>query len=380
MGSITKADLSKQTGLKLTPCTRLIDELLQMGLIKESGHAISSGGRKPVLYNIQANAYYTIGIDISRTYSKVLLMDLESNVLEEARFDIDKTTTATYVIDFLIEHIKRIQNKHKITNDEVLGIGVGSVGPLDRKKGQILNPVFMPSTGWEEVPIKEMLEDHLGMDVFIDYGVNTALLAEYQHPTFQMHRNIIYVIKGMGSRTGIIVDGHLAHGSDKLGRLGQGHMIVDIHGKKCVCGSYGCVQAYSSIPAILKEVSNRLKEGEQSVVMDHVESIEKMQYPDIVRAVQENDRLCCDVIKKAAYYTGIGLSNLTNIFHPDLIILAGPVYRELDLFYETVKETTQKRIKVIYPNHETLFSRGMLGENATAIGAGDLVIHHYLEN
>ncbi len=89
MGSITKADLSKQTGLKLTTCTRLIDELLQMGLIKESGHAISSGGRKPVLYNIQANAYYTIGIDISRTYSKVLLMDLESNVLEEARFDID---------------------------------------------------------------------------------------------------------------------------------------------------------------------------------------------------------------------------------------------------------------------------------------------------
>lgn len=379
-GPISKVDLIDLTGLKQTTCTRLIDELLSHKLIFEAGFGESSGGRKPILYKIKPDTYYVFGIDISRTYTKLLLMDLNLHVLKEERLSLNQTTTPDVIVAFLVSKITELMEKKSLTKDLVLGIGIGSIGPLNRDDGILLDPVDVPSPGWEKIPIKDMLEKQLGIDVFIDYGVNTALLAEYQLTSFNRYQNIVYVIKGVGTRTGMIMDGNLTRGSDKLGRYGQGHMIINVHGKKCICGSYGCVHAYSSIPAIVEEVINLLKEGRDSILRERVSQIEQVHFDHICQAVNEGDPLCSQVIKDAAYYAGIGLSNVINVLHPELIILGGPTYTNMELFYETVKETALMKNKIIYPNHEIVISRGNLGENATSIGAGSLVLGHYLPN
>lgn len=378
-GPISKIDLIAETGLTQTTCSRLIEELIDHTLIIESGFGESSGGRKPHLYEIKSDIYHLIGIDISRTYTKILLLDLGFKVKDEARLKMNQTSTPDVTIDFIVEKINEMLNDHQLKKEDILGIGIGAVGPLDRKKGIILNPVDFPSPGWINTPINDMLSGRLGMKVVIDYGVNTALLAEYQNEFIKTHHNIVYVIKGVGSRTGIIMDGRLAHGSDKLGMYGQGHMVVDIHGRKCICGGYGCVHAYSSINVIKNDVISNLKLGKDSILRERVNNIEDIQFEDICQAVNENDPLCCQIIIDAGYYTGIGLSNLINVLHPDLIILSGPMYTNMDLFYEVVTETAYSRSRVIYPDHDINFSRGNLGENATAIGAGGMVLSSYLE-
>ncbi len=160
---------------------------------------------------------------------------------------------------------------------------------------------------------------------------------------------------------------------------GQGHMVVDIQGRKCICGGYGCVHAYSSISVIKNDVIDSLKLGKNSILKDRVNNIEDIQFEDICQAVNENDPVCCQIIKDAGYYTGIGLSNLIHVLNPELIILSGPTYTKMDLFYDTVTETALNRSKVIYPDHDITFSRGNLGENATAIGAGGMVLSYYLD-
>jgi predicted NBD/HSP70 family sugar kinase len=379
LGPISKSDLIVETGLTQTTCTRLIDELINHTLIIESGFGESSGGRKPHLYEINSDVYHLFGIDISRRYTKILLMDLSLKVKAEARLKMKQTSTPDVIVDFIVDEVNEMLINHQLEAKEILGIGIGAIGPLDREKGLILNPVHFPSPGWVNIPINHMLSERLEMKVLIDYGVNTALLAEYQNEFIKTHHNIVYVIKGVGSRTGIIMDGRLAHGSDKLGMYGQGHMIVDIHGRKCICGGYGCVQAYSSISAIKSDVINSLKQGKTSILTDRFADFEEIQFEDICQAVNENDSLCCEVIKEAGYYTGIGLSNVINVLHPDLIILSGPMYTDMNLFYDVVTETALNRSKVIYRDHDINFSRGNLGENATAIGAGGMVLSSYLK-
>ena len=206
------------------------------------------------------------------------------------------------------------------------------------------------------------------MTVLIDNGENTALLAEYQNELFKKYENVVHVTRGVGTRTGFIIDGRLARGSDKLGMYGQGHMIVNVHGRKRICGGYGCVNAYASILAIKQDVINFLKRGHDSILRQKFSDIEKIEFEDICLAVNEKDSLCSDVVKDAAYYTGIALSNLIQVLLPDLVILSGPTYTKMDLFYEVVTETASKRCKLIYPDHQMVFSRGSLGENAAAIG------------
>lgn len=377
-GPITKSDLISLSGLTQTTCSRLIEDLIEQNLILESGYGESSGGRKPHLYKIKADAYYIFGVDISRTYTKVLLLDLDLNVLKEVRLAMDQTSTPEVTIDFIVRQVKTMSDEKGIPESKILGVGIGAIGPINRELGIIINPVHFPSPGWDNIPIATILHEQLNMKVVLDYGVNTALLAEYQHGFSKYYNNVAYVIKGIGSRTGIIADGRLVRGSDKLGRFGQGHMIVDINGRKCVCGGYGCVQAYSSIAAIKEDVIKGLKLGKESIIRESVQDIEGISFDDICWAVNKEDSLCSEIIKEAAYYAGIGLSNLINVTHPDLIILTGPTYTNMNLFYETVTKTALERSQVIYPDHKITFSQGQLGENATAIGAGGILLDWYI--
>lgn len=378
-GPISKNDLITWSGLTQTTCSRLIEELIGQNLIIDSGYGESKGGRKPHLYSIKAESYFLFGVDISRTYTKVLLLDLKLSVKTESRLKMDETSTPEVTIDFIVEAINKMRQNSHLNDDQVLGVGIGAIGPLDRESGIIKDPVHFPSSGWVDIPIQKILKDRLQMKVVLDYGVNTALLAEYQHSFSAGYKNVVYVIKGTGSRTGIIADGRLVRGSDKLGKFGQGHMVVDIHGRKCVCGGYGCVQAYSSIAAIRDDIIRGLKVGKESLLRDRVIDFEDINIEDIYWAVNLKDPLCSEVIRDAAYYAGIGLSNLINVTHPDLIILSGPTYTNMDLFYEVVTKTALERSQVFYPDHAIIFSRGELGENATAIGAGGILLDSYLK-
>lgn len=378
LGPISKSDLIAETGLTQTTCSRLIEDLSEQQLILESGVGESSGGRKPLLYKINPTLYYLIGIDISRTFTKVLLMDLHLTVITESRLKMDVTSTPDLTIDFITNEINQMLSKQNLKKEQLLGIGVGTIGPIYREEGLILNPINFPSPGWVDVPIKDLLRKKLALDVVVDYGVNTALLAEYKHEFFRKYKNIVYVLKGTGNRSSLIIDGRLTHGPEKLGIYGQGHMVVDINGRKCICGGYGCVHAYSSIQAIKTDVIHHLKLGKTSILTERVDNIENVQFEDICEAVNDHDPLCCEIIQNAAYYTGIGLSNLINVLQPELIILNGPTYSNMDLFYEVVSKTASERSRVIFPNHEIVFSRGNLGENASAIGAGQLLLDSFL--
>ncbi|VEF48617.1 ROK family protein [Bacillus freudenreichii] len=378
-GPVTKGCLVQKTGLKQTTCSRFIDELLQENVIIESGYAESSGGRKPLMYDINPELYFMFGVDISHTEVSVLLINLSLTIKEQAQLKMNENVTPEVAVNFIEQEIRSLAGHH-LSESDVLGIGIGAVGPLDRENGLILNPLGFPA-GWENVQILDMLHKRLNMKCMLDNRANAALLAEYEKHKQSDYSNVLQILKGVSTQTSIITEGRLVRGTDKLGMFGQGHMIVDIDGRKCICGGYGCLHAYSSIPAIEEDFISRLKRGHASVLRERFTDFDQIKFEDICWAVNEkNDPLACEVIKNAAMYTGIGLSNFINILYPDLIILDGPTYEKMDLFYNTVTKIAAERAKLLNPDHHITFSRGTLGENAVAVGAGKMILEYFLYN
>lgn len=375
-GPVDKNTLMKLTSYRSATCARLIEELLHAELIYESGLGKSGGGRKPSMYMINPTISYVVGVDISSTYTTVLLLNLNLNILDSAKLEMTSQSTAEYTLQFIIENIEQMLTEHDVQHKQLLGIGVGAVGPLDREKGIILTPKTYISDGWENVNIVQPLKQHFNTLVLLDNGANLAALGEYQSDYMKEVNNLIFTISGIGIRCGIISNGEIVRGKiDVEGSFG--HIPVDIHGRQCWCGSFGCLVAYSSIPSVRKEIIDRIKRGKKSIIQQMVDKLDDVQFNHILNALEKNDALCEDVIREAAFYYGIALTNLTHLLYPDVVVIGGALGTN-QLFYEVASETALQRIQH-FSDYPVQFVQSSLKYDTVAIGAGSMIFNYFVE-
>ena len=376
LGPVSKNTLAELTGFKLVTCTRLLEELVQEGLIYDSGVGESSGGRKPLMYVIKPDAYYLIGVEITSLYTTVLLIDLKLEILGVEKLKMDSHCTGEYTLDFVSQCAWELMKKHDIPKDRLLGIGIGVLDPIDKERGVIINPYLFPAGGWDNLNIVDYLKQKNNTYVFLDNGTNLAALAEYRINYWKETDNLVFVSSDMGIRCGTIIQGRLVSNKKEMDDA-FGHIIVDIHGRRCSCGAYGCLQAYSSLPAIRNEVVRLMKRGKVSSLQEKINDVEKMDFHHILNALEKEDPLCLEVVKDAAYYFGIGLSNLIFLLCPDIVIFGGTLVPK-PLFYEVASETAQKRL-MHYPNSRVQMIKSTTAYNIVAKGAGCMVLDYFTE-
>jgi predicted NBD/HSP70 family sugar kinase len=369
--SVSKSELEQLTGLKLTTLNRTVNGLLKDGMIRAAESGESSGGRRPLLYSVNPEAGYIVGVDISRTYTRIALTDLNCTVVKSASFGIFKESTPDNVFQKISDVISDFSKD--ISKEMILGIGVGVVGPLDREKGILLNPENFPAEGWENLYLKEILEEKTGLKVVVESGVNAAVAGEYHSGYGKGFGSMAYIIAGVGLRLGMLANGKTCDiDSEEFG-----HIVVDIDGTSCTCGSKGCLEAYVSIPAILKRFVEGLKKGISSSMAARLEyDTAEINFDSFCKAVEENDELAVEIVRDAARYFAAGITNVVKIASPQLIILGGPLIRKCDLFYRLSTENVlQDRCK--NASTKIKFSKGVLEENAIVTGAANLVLDYF---
>lgn len=376
LGPVRINTLTELTGYKHVTCARLLEELVQEGLIYDSGIGESSGGRKPLMYVIKPDTYYLIGVEIHSFYTTVLLLDLKLNIIGVEKLKMDLHCTGEYTLNFVSQYVDELMVKNKIQRDKLLGIGIGIIDPIDKERGIIINPHLFPAGGWENLNIVDYLQQKNNTHVFLDNGTNLAALAEYRINYWKETDNLVFVSSDMGIRCGTILQGRLVSNKNEMDDV-FGHVIVDIHGRRCSCGAYGCLQAYSSLPAIRNEVVRRLKRGIASFLQEKVNDVEDIDFHHILNALEKEDPLCLEVVKDAAYYFGIGLSNLIFLLRPDIVICGGTLVPK-PLFYEVAYETAQNRLK-LYPNSRVQIIKSTAAYNIVAQGAGCMVLDYFTE-
>jgi len=376
LGPVRINTLTELTGYKHVTCARLLDELVQEGLIYDSGTGESSGGRKPLMYVIHPDKYCLIGVEITSLYTTVLLLDLKLNIIDVKKLKMEIHCTGEYTLNFVTRCVNELLDKHNIPKDKLLGIGVGVLDSIDKESGAIINSHLFPAGGWDHLNIVDYLQQQNATHVFLDNGTNLAALAEYRNNYWNKTDNLIFASSDMGIRCGTILQGRLVSNKNEMADA-LGHVIVDVHGRLCSCGSYGCLQAYSSLPAIRNEIVHRLKRGNFSTLQEKVNDVEDIDFHHILNALEQEDPLCLEVVKDAAYYFGIGLSNLVFLMRPDIVICGGTLVPK-PLFYEVASETAQNRL-MHYPNSNVQIFKSTTAYNIVAQGAGCMVLDYFTE-
>lgn len=368
---ISKSKLKDISGFTLTTLNRAMDLLLNENLIYVSNIGDSNGGRKPSLYSINPASSYVIGIDISRTYTKVTLMDLELNILKSNTFGMFSQNTPEYTLNKIHDIINNFCKD--FDKEKILGIGVGTVGPIDAKNGIILNPSNFPALGWQNVSITNYLKEKTGLITILESGANAAVLGEHIKGAGKNTANTAYINLGVGIRLGIIHDNKIFNSANE-GAFG--HMIIAVDGKKCSCGKNGCLEAYVSIKSILHNFKEAAANGTPSKLVEEIQyDLSQINIDNFSNAVKNNDSLAVKTIDNAAKYLSTAIINLINILNSELIILGGPLINKCDALYtRTVAETCKN-----LASEKVSFSKGTLNSNAIVIGAASEILDYYLK-
>ncbi len=373
-GPLTKNDLLEMMKTNFTTVNRIMEPLEKEQLIIEFGIGESSGGRKPVFYDLNLKRYYLLGIDISRPYTEIIIANPKLTVLSKNTFNMDETFTPEKTVQTITSLFQESLRLLGIDKENFLGIGLGTVGPLDRLNGVMSRPKNFAAPGWTGAPIKYLLEQALELPVIIDNGANTAILAEYYYGPGKGYRNIAYFNCSTGVRTGAVSAGAIVRTINDA-EDAFGHMVINVDGELCHCGNYGCIDCYSSIYAIVRKYLTAVKQGRSTTISKPIDIIE---YIDICQAAEQNDALAREIIINAATILGAGLANYINLLDPGLVILSGPLISHSELYYQVASEIASKRLYDQESNHIIFSKGGRFGDSAIALGAAVMAVENYL--
>lgn len=367
-GTTTKAGLAEVTGLTFMAVKKILEELLELSLIRCGRMEAGTGGvgRNAVSYCINENYRYTVGIHINKFITSAAIMNLGGQIIEAERYSMGREfSNQNEFVNLLVELVQRLWERSGISREEILGIGVGAPGPVDCEHGVVLTPPNMPILSY--LPLKEALEEKTGLPVYVNKDTNVIAFAEYWYGKTDSCNNLVYIDLDMGIGSGLIIDGRMNVGANSA--AGEfGHITIDINGPLCNCGNKGCLEAMSSGIAILRELSHQLEQEKDHPLYGKRSSL---VIDDVFEMAEKKDLLTISVLNQSAYYAGIAVSNLINILDTQIIILGGILIQNYPRYFHVVQDVANAR-KVKGARSNVMDISG-LKENAGVIGAGEIV-------
>jgi glucokinase len=236
--------------------------------------------------------------------------------------------------------IAQTQAETGAERSDFLGVGIGSPGPLDRARGLV---IVTPNLGWRDFPLRDEVSRRVNLPATLDNDANCATLGEWWCGAAKGGRNVVGMTIGTGIGGGLILDGKLYHGSsDAAGEIG--HTTIDSTGRRCKCGNYGCLEAYASGPAIAERARETLEVDGDSMLPSMVNGdVSQITAATVFEASKREDRVALEVVRDTAHFLGVGVSNLINVFNPDIFVIAGGVTQAGELLFEPLRAEVRRR-------------------------------------
>lgn len=289
---------------------------------------------------------YIIGVDLGGTNIAAGAMTEDGSEIHAVRSIPTKSESgdegvAGRMVALVEEIIAETERETGAARADFIGVGVGAPGPLDREHGIVL---IAPNLGWHNFPLRQRMQDRLSLPTSLDNDANCATFGEWWQGAARGAKNVVGLTIGTGIGGGLILNGALYHGSsDMAGEVG--HTTIDMNGRYCKCGNYGCLEAYASGPAIATRAREVLvREGMKSAIRDMVHGrLAEITAATVYEAAKGGDQLASEIVKDTGRYLGAGVANLLNIFNPDRVVIAGGVTAAGDALFVPLKAEVRRR-------------------------------------
>jgi glucokinase len=308
----------------------------------------------------------TLGIDLGGSKILTAVVDSRGEMLSSDESMTPATKGREAVIQSILDSVHSALKQAGVALSEICAVGVGAAGISDPEAGILFTSPNLP--GLRDVPLRDIVQERLGKNVFLINDANAAALGEFYFGAARGARNFIYVTLSTGIGGGIVIDGKIYTGV--IGVAGEvGHMTIDDKGPLCNCGNRGCWETLASGTALAKEAKHRIKGGVRTSILDYAEGdIEKVTAQVIYSAAEQGDSLAKELIARTGYYVGVGLANLINIFNPELIVIGGGLSNIGDMLLGPAFKTAGERAykEAFQAVH---FAAAELGRNSGVLGA-----------
>jgi predicted NBD/HSP70 family sugar kinase len=369
LGQVSRAELSRITGLTRMSVSNITGELIEKGIIYETGTMESSSGRKPILLNLSKNALYALGLYISRDFAYCNIANLKGEIIREARRPFNPVENERTFLEAVFGIAGDVLEASGVQAAKILGAGVACIGPLDVRNGVILDPTNF--RGLKSIPIVKALRDRFNMEAFLDNDMNAGAIAEKLYGKGRNVSDFVYVGVTNGIGAGIIANGNIFRGCS--GFAGEiGHTTVDIRGDRCACGNIGCLEMYASIPSIVNQVKSSVRLGGES----SFKSEGDVSWNAIVSAASEGDQLCLRAIDGMVYYLSAGLVNTVNSFDPEVVFLGHEIALAGELVTKPLNDIINR--SVLFRNSKRVnVELSAFRDYAPCIGAPSIVLNKF---
>lgn len=361
-GETTIAELCKETDFSIPTVTKIINELIEEGIVFELGKIGTSGGRRPLLYGINPNAGYYLGVEVKRNTVTIGIQDFNNKFVklkENLSYQFENNRESLYL---LCDLINNFIEEAKIPRDKIIGACVTLSGRINSRKGFSYSYFF-----FEEKPLTEIIESRIHIKTFLENDTRAMAYGEYNCGIVKGEKDVIFVNVGWGVGIGIICNGALYYG--KSGYSGEfGHSPFFDNEIICHCGKKGCLETEVSGRAMERKFRKSLENGSISILSDK-KPVNEISIDDILDAIKENeDTLAIEILEEIGGKMGRYLSSLINIFNPELVILGG-ILSETGVYLRLPIKTTINKYSLSLVSLDMELKMSSLGSQAGVIGA-----------
>jgi glucokinase len=312
-----------------------------------------------------------LGIDLGGTKILTSVVDTEGKLLSRDHSVTPADKGQPAVVQAILKSADSALRQAGLSPSDVAAIGVAAPGLSNPETGILYTSPNLP--GLKDVPLREMVEREFGRPAFLINDADAAAVGELHFGAGRDARNFIYITVSTGIGGGIIIDRRIYTGS--TGTAGElGHMVIADSGPLCNCGNMGCWEALASGTALAKEAQRLIDSGADTTMLKYAGGkVEKVTAEIIHQAAVAGDTLAGKLIARTAYYLGVGLANLINIFNPELIVIGGGLSNIGDMLLHPAYQEAERRA---FPEsyRATRFARAELGRNSGVIGAATFAL------
>ncbi len=264
------------------------------------------------------------------------------------------------VVDRLFRLGRRAITRAGLARVHAVGIACG--GPLDTASGTLFSPIHLP--GWRAVPIASLAREAFAAPSALQNDATAAALAEYRFGVGRGVASMLYVTISTGIGGGAVIGGSLHAGAAGNGTE-FGHVTVRRGGRRCGCGRRGCIEAYASGSAIAQRAREALAAGRTSVLA----ALAQVTAADVAAAAAAGDRLALELWGETVDLLGAAITDLVNVFEPNLVVLGGGVTGAGDMLLDPVRSVVAREAMPSAAASARL-ALAELGDLAGVIGAG----------
>ncbi|QDX30085.1 sugar metabolism global transcriptional regulator Mlc [Dickeya poaceiphila] len=341
-GPISRIELSKQAQLAPASITKIVRELMEAHLVRETEYQeMGSRGRPAIGLVLDTEAWHYLSVRISNQMMTLALRDLSGHLVVEEQVNLPSEHPQP-LLDRILAEIDQFFIRHQRKLERLTAIAITSPGMVDSSTGIIHRMPFYPV---EDMAIGPALEKRTGVPVYLQHDICAWTMAEALFGASRGCQNVIQIVIDHNVGAGIITGGRILHaGSRTLVEIG--HTQVDPYGKRCYCGNHGCLETVASIESMLELAQQRLKGSMSSLLHGSPLTVESL-----CDAALKDDQLAKDIIVDVGNNVGRITAIMVNLFNPEKILIGSPLNQAADILYPAIIDCVRRQALPAYSHH-----------------------------